>query len=465
MPVRHSCSEQPAAAASFIFWWQLLSQRRHRCSTPPTMIIANATIDERISQSLTANLSGHTMDMPLSLIPSPSSSEVGPDTISSQLTLPNQNREATTAERVPQFRAPIDIDIDQQCSTASIAASDSCTGERKRCSLSALSEASAVALPNNPLFAHADLPLGALALSSPVSSSPPSHNKKRRVTFCKTTKPPATTYILQQPSTFAMKNITMKSVSCTSLPQLVPSSSCNSLLSESSTVELDLSVGPATFLKTIILQSNSITGTLRGEDIISNVCQRVNCESYFLKYNDEHLEAYTTDKVSAVQGNDIDKLRTLLKSGHLMQASNRFGESILHTSCRRGYTDMVQFFLHEAHVSPRVRDDMGRNPMHDACWSSADPNFDMMKLLIHAAPELLLSKDKRGHSPFDYARREHWPNWISFLNEHRQFIVTSLVASCLEGSDLPLSSAINTVGADVDGGGIQFTGWDNFSSE
>ncbi len=86
-------------------------------------------------------------------------------------------------------------------------------------------------------------------------------------------------------------------------------------------------------------------------------------------------------------------------------------------------------------MSPRVRDDMGRTPMHDACWSSAAPNHDIMKILIGAAPELLLSKDKRGHSPFDYARREYWPNWVTFLNEHRQFIVTSLVSSCLLDSD------------------------------
>jgi hypothetical protein len=52
---------------------------------------------------------------------------------------------------------------------------------------------------------------------------------------------------------------------------------------------------------------------MRGEDIISHISQIVHCESYFLKYRDEHLEAYTTDKVSAVQGNDIEQLRTLLK--------------------------------------------------------------------------------------------------------------------------------------------------------
>ena len=100
-------------------------------------------------------------------------------------------------------------------------------------------------------------------------------------------------------------------------------------------------------------------------------------------------------------------------------------------------------------MSPRVRDDMGRTPMHDACWSSCAPNHDIMKILIGAAPELLLSKDKRGHSPFDYARREYWPNWVAFLNEHRQFIVNSLVTSCFEDKD-----QITTNGSEDYGGVI-----------
>merc|ERR1711906_96901 len=120
-------------------------------------------------------------------------------------------------------------------------------------------------------------------------------------------------------------------------------------------------------------------------------------------------------------------------SGHEMQASNRFGESLLHASCRRSFTDTAAFFLDEARVSPRVRDDMGRTPMHDVCWSSA-PNHAIMKLLVREAPEMLLTKDKRGHSPFDYARREHWASWASFLSEHRTLLVNSMVSSFLASS-------------------------------
>jgi hypothetical protein len=273
-------------------------------------------------------------------------------------------------------------------------------------------------------------------LRTSASILEPAPSKRQRVSFCQTSKL-SSPIILHKPRLKNTSFLMHYSASCTALPELATSSTEAPALSEVLTGELDLSVSPAIFVRTIVLQcTKGITGSISGEEIISGASRRVMHESYFLKYRDEHLEAYTIDKVNAVQTNDVEMLRSLLSSGHLMQASNRFGESILHTSCRRGLTDVVGFFLNEARVSPRVRDDMGRTPMHDACWLSGPPNHDIMKMLIGAAPEMLLSRDKRGHSPFDYARREYWPNWISFLNEHRHFIVSSLVSSCLEGSHL-----------------------------
>jgi hypothetical protein len=267
------------------------------------------------------------------------------------------------------------------------------------------------------------------------STSEPASSKRLCISFCNTTKLPSP-IIFHKPR-LPSTNMMHISASCTALPELGSSSKAAPAFSDASTGELDLSVSPATFVRTLVLQcTKGVTGLISGEDVISDASKRVMHESYFRKYRDEHLEAYTHDKVNAVQANDVARLRSLLASGHLMQASNRFGESILHISCRRGHTDVVGFFLNEARVSPRVKDDMGRTPMHDACWHSGPPNHDIMKMLIGVAPEMLLSRDKRGHSPFDYARREHWANWISFLNEHRQFIVSSLVSSYFEGADL-----------------------------
>eukprot|EP00804_Cyclotella_cryptica_P030642 CCRYP_015680-RA/>CCRYP_015680-RA protein AED:0.35 eAED:0.35 QI:0/-1/0/1/-1/0/1/0/249 len=234
--------------------------------------------------------------------------------------------------------------------------------------------------------------------------------------------------------------------SCSSLPTLLAGCSAEKsealLMGESSTTgELDLNVSPAHFINTILQQSNGRIAKLRGDDNIFAVATRtISQESYFISLSDEQQLAYNHEKVNAVQNNDVDALRELLHSGEIMQTSNRFGESLLHTACRRGFTEMVQFFLYEAGVCPRVRDDMGRTPMHDACWASCAPNHTLMKMLIAEAPEMLLSRDVRGHSPFDYARREHWPNWVAFLNENRQFIVNSFLSSCLDGDSVSTQS-------------------------
>jgi ankyrin repeat protein len=213
-------------------------------------------------------------------------------------------------------------------------------------------------------------------------------------------------------------------------------------MGESSTTgELDLNVSPAHFINNILQQSNGRVAKLCGDENIFAVANRtISQDSYFITLTEDQKLAYNSEKVSAVQNNDVDALRVLLHSGDIMQTSNRFGESLLHTACRRGFTGMVQFFLYEAGVCPRVRDDMGRTPMHDACWASCAPNHTLMKMLIAEAPEMLLTRDVRGHSPFDYARREHWPNWVTFLNENRQFIVNCFLSSSLDGESVSTHS-------------------------
>jgi len=83
-------------------------------------------------------------------------------------------------------------------------------------------------------------------------------------------------------------------------------------------------------------------------------------------------------------------------------------------ACRRGFTEIARFLIHEAGVSVRVADDFGRTPLHDALWNR-DPKFELVHLLIEEDPDLLLVCDKRGSTPFAYARREHWQSWRQFL--------------------------------------------------
>mmetsp|Transcript_18936 Transcript_18936/g.27735 ORF Transcript_18936/g.27735 Transcript_18936/m.27735 type:complete len:686 (-) Transcript_18936:193-2250(-) len=148
-------------------------------------------------------------------------------------------------------------------------------------------------------------------------------------------------------------------------------------------------------------------------------------DGYFVKPNEENYASYTDDVVRAVRSCDIDTLKEMLKSGRTLQCCNRFGESLIHMVCRRGFVDVAAFFLHQAKVSARVRDDYGRTPMHDACWT-CNPNFELMEMLIKEEPRLLFMCDKRQHTPLNYVRRDHWAEWIDFLTKHEDEIFSSL---------------------------------------
>lgn len=147
-------------------------------------------------------------------------------------------------------------------------------------------------------------------------------------------------------------------------------------------------------------------------------------KGYFVRPTNQSTENYAVLS-TAVRARDLEYLRTFLKEqqgGNTLYCSNKFGESILHMACRRGFTDVVEFLLTEGKTSVRIVDDYGRTPLHDACWTST-PNPDVMNLLIREAPELLLVSDRRGHAPLQYTQRADHPTWIAYLQQHEYDIV------------------------------------------
>lgn len=143
-------------------------------------------------------------------------------------------------------------------------------------------------------------------------------------------------------------------------------------------------------------------------------------ENYFRLPLDEDYSSYKEDIVSAVRKRDINALQKMLDEGRSLQCCNRFGESLFHMACRRSYDDVVQFLIDHG-ISPKIKDDMGRTPMHDAFWT-AKPNFALVKILLSTEPSLLFLSDKRGHTPLDYARRNDWFRWNIFLSENVEFL-------------------------------------------
>lgn len=140
---------------------------------------------------------------------------------------------------------------------------------------------------------------------------------------------------------------------------------------------------------------------------------------FFPQVTEEQIAAYEIALVVACRSNDVDTLKTLHAQGKSMNACNRFGESLLHMACRRGFVDLVEFLLETCGLGVRILDDCGRTPLHDACWNPT-PQLEICKWVIERDPSLLLVKDKRGSTPFQYARPQDWPTWRQFLLEHSE---------------------------------------------
>lgn len=146
---------------------------------------------------------------------------------------------------------------------------------------------------------------------------------------------------------------------------------------------------------------------------------------------EEELSNYDVEVVTATRDEDLDALRSLHSNGRPLSCCNRYGESLMHMACRRGFFSIVKFLLEEANVAVRITDDCGRTPMHDALWHK-DCQYETVDLLLSVDPSMLLLSDKRGHTPFAYARKEHWEVWKQFLWDRREHIMRALDRDVME---------------------------------
>jgi hypothetical protein len=127
---------------------------------------------------------------------------------------------------------------------------------------------------------------------------------------------------------------------------------------------------------------------------------------FFFPHTDEEMNWYDTDVIQAIRQQNIGKLREFHQNGRPLKCSNRFGESLLHMACRRGFYDVAVFLIHEAKVPIQIRDDYGRTILHDAAWT-CEPNFALLELILTECPDLLYMRDRRGDTPISYARKSH----------------------------------------------------------
>eukprot|EP00980_Cylindrotheca_fusiformis_P014181 scaffold3720_cov141-Cylindrotheca_fusiformis.AAC.20 len=142
-------------------------------------------------------------------------------------------------------------------------------------------------------------------------------------------------------------------------------------------------------------------------------------EGMFKTPTKEMINAYKPEVLDAIRKKDLERLRQLHRDGVLTtNGCNKYGESILHFACRRGFTDIVLFLLDEVKVDVNTRDDFNRTPLHDACWTTS-PEFSLVEELAIRAPHQLVMEDVRGFTPFDYVREKYRGKWLRFLWERK----------------------------------------------
>lgn len=144
--------------------------------------------------------------------------------------------------------------------------------------------------------------------------------------------------------------------------------------------------------------------------------EALSLKGFFVEVTEAVVKAYEMDVIKALRDNDLQALRDFHKAGRQLQCANKFGDSIIHTACRRGNLEIIQFLLREAGLSCKVCCDYGRTSLHDACWTSS-PNFKVIDELLVVCPDLLYTKDKRGFTPLDYARPAQYGDWCKYLAE------------------------------------------------
>jgi hypothetical protein len=172
--------------------------------------------------------------------------------------------------------------------------------------------------------------------------------------------------------------------------------------------------------------SKSIDNETNPQQLLNNILARQGMKvevhssdslpGFFSDPTADEIESYQSDIIQAVRSQDIPRLRFLKEQGRPLKCSNQFGESLLHLACRRGFLDVVTYLVDEAGVPLQVRDDYGRTPLHDALWS-AEPNVELVGILVSRCPDLLYIKDRRGNTPLSFVRRQHWNTWNKFLDD------------------------------------------------
>mmetsp|Transcript_7906 Transcript_7906/g.15323 ORF Transcript_7906/g.15323 Transcript_7906/m.15323 type:complete len:403 (-) Transcript_7906:58-1266(-) len=123
--------------------------------------------------------------------------------------------------------------------------------------------------------------------------------------------------------------------------------------------------------------------------------------------------SYGSHIIDIVRNGNSEELRRLLDTGLSANACNQHGESLIHMASRRGQADCLNVMV-EYGAALEIVDDYGRTPLHEAAWS-AEPNFEVVEILLQKDIRMLNMLDGRKQTPLSYVRKDIWKPWRKFL--------------------------------------------------
>jgi Ankyrin repeats (3 copies) len=129
------------------------------------------------------------------------------------------------------------------------------------------------------------------------------------------------------------------------------------------------------------------------------------------------LASYNVYLITLLRQHEVETFRAVMTSGISPNPCNKWGESLVHTICRRGEYEFVKVMICDAKTSVQVSDDHGRTPLHDALWNNT-PSYETIKLLLDCDVNMLFLTDAHGATPLSYVRSTHWPACIDFIKRH-----------------------------------------------
>ncbi|CAB9501128.1 ANK [Seminavis robusta] len=163
-------------------------------------------------------------------------------------------------------------------------------------------------------------------------------------------------------------------------------------------------------------------------------------EKKFTAITPDRLAGYTEKATHAIRSDQLSAVKQLHGQGISFDTCNQHGESMIHFACRSGQLEIIKFLVDDAKVPLRVRDDAGRTPLHDLCWTNK-PDFGLMKYILSQAPELLFIKDKRGFTAFQYIPQGICEQWCQFLRDEQAFLLHQVKESAYHNARHQLDDA------------------------